>query len=154
MAVWVGLALRRLVPPHSMPAGVVSKRHDDVRSLGGSVNGRNDQKQQQQKPHHRVGARRGCTKGATSKAARHHRRRPWCENDEGAGAQGQAPDGISFQEFEQWCCPKTHWQQAVLRNYADTPVHAVLALIAKLFVWHWLQPLLYFFVLYCTTKNS
>jgi hypothetical protein len=33
---------------------------------------------------------------------------------EGAGAPGQAPDGISFQEFERWCCPKTHWQQVVL----------------------------------------
>jgi hypothetical protein len=33
-------------------------------------------------------------------------------------------------------------------------VHAVLALIAKLFVWHWLQPLLYFFVLYCAIQDD
>jgi len=61
---------------------------------------------------------------------------------------------INFPEFQEWCCPQSHWQQAVLANYGDAPLHAVAALIAKFLLWHCLQPILYFLVLYCAYEDG
>ena len=45
------------------------------------------------------------------------------------------------------------WNKAVRLNYRQSPLRAVAVATGKVIFWHWLQPLLYFAVLYCVRDD-